>query len=456
MKKKILYLLVSIVILTNSFAQNKSAKIDFGIKVLGSASFAIPTFTAPNSIIRFIEPNIGYGFSGGLYLGIPLFKKLSIQPEILFHGIRMNDFSLSLFNKARSPRPLEYYGLSVPLLLKFLTTKHLSIYAGATGNYYFELIDLNTLKTLKKDNKRWNIAATAGLEWRISNRFKINARYHYGFTTLLTDEYSEPKDEGVNFIPQYIELGFALQLTRHVPTIKNTYSDRYNENAESQTEAKREVLNIATIDSDNDGIVDMYDRCISVKGVPEYKGCPAPVDSDKDGIPDKEDKCPTEFGQKRFKGCAAPSDTDGDGIPDSDDKCPTIYGVVSHQGCKEVSEEVKEALLLSLKGIQFDGGSSILTQSSYPILNNLGNILAKNPHYKLYIIGHSDGSGSLEYNFKLSNERASAVQVYLLTRGIAANRLITKSYGATKLLIKGSTPLAKEINRRVELSIVIE
>jgi OmpA-OmpF porin, OOP family len=81
-------------------------------------------------------------------------------------------------------------------------------------------------------------------------------------------------------------------------------------------------------DTDNDGVVDLEDKCPEVAGLVKYKGCPPP-DADGDGFLDDEDKCPNKAedfdGFQDTDGCPEEedADADNDGILDQADKCPT-------------------------------------------------------------------------------------------------------------------------------------
>lgn len=81
------------------------------------------------------------------------------------------------------------------------------------------------------------------------------------------------------------------------------------------------------MDTDGDGIADVFDACPTVPGLAAFAGCP---DTDGDGIQDSQDDCPLIAGLVEFKGCP---DTDGDGVPDNIDECPTVPGLVSNNGC---------------------------------------------------------------------------------------------------------------------------
>ena len=89
------------------------------------------------------------------------------------------------------------------------------------------------------------------------------------------------------------------------------------------------------LDTDNDGIIDFDDDCISIPGTAEFNGCPAPdvdEDTDSDGIIDDEDDCPNEAGTIENNGCPEP-DSDNDGVSDSEDECPNEAGTIALNGC---------------------------------------------------------------------------------------------------------------------------
>ena len=83
-------------------------------------------------------------------------------------------------------------------------------------------------------------------------------------------------------------------------------------------------------DRDGDEVPDIDDKCIDVKGLKKLKGCPPAADRDGDGIPDSTDRCPDDKGLANLKGCP---DRDGDTIADLDDRCPDVKGKVELKGC---------------------------------------------------------------------------------------------------------------------------
>ena len=77
----------------------------------------------------------------------------------------------------------------------------------------------------------------------------------------------------------------------------------------------------------------------------------------------------------------------------------------------------------------FESDSSELTQQSVSTLEKQAQWLRAYPQYSFIIEGHADERGTREYNIALGARRAQTVRDYLISRGIAANRMRTISYG---------------------------
>ena len=198
-------------------------------------------------------------------------------------------------------------------------------------------------------------------------------------------------------------------------------------------------------DTDNDGLNDEQDQCPSTEGIAKYKGCPVP-DTDKDGINDEQDKCPTTKGLGRYEGCPIP-DTDKDGVNDEEDKCPSIAGIAANKGCADLQPLV-DAATAKLK---FATGSNQLTKQQTNPLNALIQLMSENTTIQLLINGHTDNTGSLKINEKLSLSRAKVVMSYLIKKGISANRLTAKGFAYSMPIADNSTAKGRATNRRVEM-----
>lgn len=202
-------------------------------------------------------------------------------------------------------------------------------------------------------------------------------------------------------------------------------------------------------DTDGDGIADPQDECPTVPGLAQFNGCP---DTDGDGIADKDDECPEVAGPKANNGCPWP-DRDGDGVVDKDDQCPDVPGTVANKGCPEVDTEVIKQLNEFSKTILFDTGKSTIRKESYAALQSIVDIMKEYPNAKFHIEGHTDSTGSLALNQRLSKERASSVLDYLTTIGMDRNRLSSEGYGPDRPIAPNNTAAGRQQNRRVEISL---
>ncbi len=151
-------------------------------------------------------------------------------------------------------------------------------------------------------------------------------------------------------------------------------------------------------------------------------------------------------------------DSDGDGVPDYLDKCPnTPKGAkVDEFGCEivlELTKEVKTLFQKALQGIKFDTGKSTIKPVSFTILDAVVDVMKENPNYKLIIGGHTDNVGGEAMNMTLSKDRADAVSVYLIGKGISPERISSAGFGLTQPVDDNSTAAGRTRNRRVELSV---
>jgi outer membrane protein OmpA-like peptidoglycan-associated protein len=149
-----------------------------------------------------------------------------------------------------------------------------------------------------------------------------------------------------------------------------------------------------------------------------------------------------------FKGCP---DTDGDGISDKDDRCPTVKGTFENKGCPEIAKVDIQRITVIAGKIYFETGSAKLKLISNSSLDDLSVILKRNEVVNLTIEGHTDNVGDDEYNMTLSQQRTESVKAYLIAKGISAERLTAIGYGETKPVADNTKAAGKAKNRRVEL-----
>jgi OOP family OmpA-OmpF porin len=139
-----------------------------------------------------------------------------------------------------------------------------------------------------------------------------------------------------------------------------------------------------------------------------------------------------------------PGDQDKDGVLDNVDKCPdTPPGVaVDAFGCTRKGS-------ITLEGVTFELNSARLTPDSQEVLNGVAADLKKYPRLKIELQGHTDSSGSDQYNLKLSQQRADSVRIYLMDQGVPGGQLTARGYGETQPIEDNKTEAGRSLNRRV-------
>ncbi|MEA2041253.1 MAG: OmpA family protein, partial [Bacteroidota bacterium] len=107
-----------------------------------------------------------------------------------------------------------------------------------------------------------------------------------------------------------------------------------------------------------------------------------------------------------------------------------------------------------LGAVKFKYASSDLTTGSYTSLNKTAAYLKANPEMKVEISGHTDNTGTYEYNKELSENRAKAVVNYLISQNVPEDQMTYKGYAYDKPIASNDTNEGRQKNRRVELKII--
>lgn len=118
-------------------------------------------------------------------------------------------------------------------------------------------------------------------------------------------------------------------------------------------------------------------------------------------------------------------------------------------------ERVGEGILITFdSGILFDHDSYALKSSTRENLNELAPTLLKYDDTDLQVLGHTDNTGTDEYNQTLSVKRAGSVDNYLTSQGVASSRMATTGYGEADPIATNETEDGRQLNRRVEVVII--
>ena len=113
-----------------------------------------------------------------------------------------------------------------------------------------------------------------------------------------------------------------------------------------------------------------------------------------------------------------------------------------------------DVLALTFKSdFTFAVNSSAIRAGLYTELDRVAQVLATYPQTTIFVAGHTDSTGSEEYNLQLSQRRADSVKNALIQRGVAAQRITAVGYGEGQPIGNNGTEFGRQQNRRVEVRI---
>jgi outer membrane protein OmpA-like peptidoglycan-associated protein len=117
-----------------------------------------------------------------------------------------------------------------------------------------------------------------------------------------------------------------------------------------------------------------------------------------------------------------------------------------------VSQTADNRLKLDIPSdVSFDVGRAAIKPNFVPVLNHFATSLNQNPITTVTIIGHTDSTGSDAINNPLSIDRAAAARDYLVSRGVAFQRIATDGRGSREPVADNNTQQGRDKNRRVEI-----
>ncbi len=144
---------------------------------------------------------------------------------------------------------------------------------------------------------------------------------------------------------------------------------------------------------------------------------------------------------------AAPADT----APATVTPPPPVTAALEPTGNFDAEACAGRFDILSHAGnINFRSGSATLNVAGSAILNDLVDIITRCPGMRIEVGGHTDDNGSDAANLTLSAKRAAAVVRYLVSKGIAADRLVAHGYGEASPLVPNDSKDNMARNRRIE------
>jgi outer membrane protein OmpA-like peptidoglycan-associated protein len=300
--------------------------------------------------------------------------------------------------------------------------------------------------------------------------FGLGCRYYFNhkwsafamseFVTSTTDawdgyDYGSGRDQ---MLKSSVGLKFAFGRNKHIDQTlawQDNRVDQIQSKIDAQVNDAVKTINdsvnntLATYmnrsevkDSDEDGIVDKFDKCPNVSGLFSNNGCP-PIE-----VQAKEE-------MKEVAAAAAI-----DKVSEKNEKSAAVSPVNanSNSGTSKLLNEneryrMKNEIMVEMYAIRFGFNSYQLNAEAYEHLNTVAVILRNNAGYGIKLIGYTDDLGTVEYNKQLAEQRANAVAEYLLSRGINKNRIQIEANGKKNPLDDNATKIGQANNRRVELKL---
>jgi outer membrane protein OmpA-like peptidoglycan-associated protein len=117
-----------------------------------------------------------------------------------------------------------------------------------------------------------------------------------------------------------------------------------------------------------------------------------------------------------------------------------------------IKQETRGMVITLSGSVLFTSGKSELLPAAQMKLNDVAKALTEqDPEASMVVEGHTDSQGGAEFNQKLSQQRAQSVRDYLVSRGIASDRITAEGFGPSRTIGDNATAEGRANNRRVEI-----
>ncbi len=378
----------------------------------------------------------------------------------LYTGVELLKWNLSKLPSIPSPNTSKSIGwnLSIPLGAGIEIALHEEILLDLSGGYTFALTDdLNYYNSPHAKDGFFDLGIGLTFVMGGSLTDKDNDGLTQKFENMIGTNPEKRDTDGDNLFD-----GDEYKVYKTNPLLKDSDRDGLND----FDEVKRYNTDPNSIDTDGDDLTD-YDEVIIYKSNPLvkdtdadnltdgyevniYKTNPANNDTDNDKLFDNDEL-------QKYNTDPNNADTDGDGLSDGEEiiKYNTNPLVKDSDKVKKIIKEkvlhINENNSIILKGITFETNKDVINSESETILNNTFLILKNDPTLIIEIRGYTDNVGDVSYNKKLSQQRADAVRIWLVKKGIDALRIKASGFGELNPIAENSTPEGRKQNRRIEV-----
>jgi len=267
--------------------------------------------------------------------------------------------------------------------------------------------------------RNWFVPVGAGLKFGLSKGVNLDLGYTVSF--MKTSNF-DGVSSSTNDRFSYAHGGFEFALGKRKSSQLQNYSSIAAIREESAAESASLRSALAIAEQRRIASEQQYQRDLG--------------DEDNDGVANKFDKCP---------GTPANTAVDGAGCPLKMPAPIVTEKVIVTEADRQVVNE-------AIRNLEFDLGKATIRAKSYPTLNRVAELLTEK-NFSLKLAGHTDNSGSMALNLKLSKDRAEAVKAYLVSQGANPSRIEATGYGPNQPIASNKTAEGRQQNRRVEFSI---
>jgi OOP family OmpA-OmpF porin len=268
-------------------------------------------------------------------------------------------------------------------------------------------------------NNNWFIPVGAGLKFGLSNT--INLDFGYDVNFMKTNNFDgAPTSANDRF--SYAHAGIEFSLGKKSSPQLSNYSALAA--LREQTAAESDELRRALSTQEQNALRD------------QQKYAEEMGDTDGDGVANKFDKCP---------GTTSGTVVDGSG-------CPLVTPAPVVRERVIVTEADRQVVRQAIKNLEFDLGKATIREKSFPTLDRVADLLVQK-NFSLKLAGHTDNTGSMATNLRLSKDRAEAIKAYLVSKGANASRIEATGYGPNQPIASNKTAAGRQQNRRVEFSL---
>ncbi len=268
-------------------------------------------------------------------------------------------------------------------------------------------------------NENWFVPVGAGFKLGVSKGVNIDLGYTVSF--MKTNNF-DGVASGSNDKFSYAHAGVEIALGKRGTSQLQNYSPIAALREESAAESAELRRALSTSEQNRMRDQEQYAKDMA--------------DDDNDGVANKFDKCP---------GTPANTVVDGAGCPLKVQRPQVTEKVIITESDRKVVSE-------AIRNLEFDLGKSTIKATSNSTLDRVAALLVEK-NFSLKLAGHTDNTGSMALNLRLSKDRAEAVKAYLVSQGANPSRIEATGYGPNQPIATNKTAEGRQKNRRVEFTL---